>query len=228
MTDLRQTKNLFKKLTTDQNSMFYSANKINRVLLNKSRKSAYKKDRVFYKIYKDLEDKDVIYDREKARLPFYTPFVEQKKDIDCSSALYSINAPLQFFHADVADIHFFPKSAVDPKYALLCVDLFSSKVYVYPMKKKSNFARKLELFYLEKEPRREENDEKKRLQTDLEFQQIEIKRLNEKYNVDMFSSRVRGGKAFAAEQKIREFKSYFLRVRSTIKQSKQVGLIRAN
>ena len=146
MTNLRQTKNLFKKLTVDQNSVFYSTDKINRMLLNKSRKSAYKKDGVFYKIYKDLEDKDVIYDREKARLPFYTPFVEQKKDIDRSSALYSINGPLQFFHADVADIRFFSKSAVDPKYALLCVDLFSSKIYVYPMKKKSNLAEKLELF----------------------------------------------------------------------------------
>ena len=146
MTNLRQTKNVFKKLTVDQNNVFYSTDKTNRMLLNKSRKSAYKKDGVFYKIYKDLEDKDVIYDREKARLPFYTPFVEQKKYIDRSSALYSINGPLQFFHADVADIRFFSKSAVDPKYALLCVDLFSSKIYVYPMKKKSNLAQKLELF----------------------------------------------------------------------------------
>ena len=45
-----------------------------------------------------------------------------------------------------------------------------------------------------------------RLQTDLEFQQNEIKKLNVKYNIEMFSSRTRGGKAFVAEQKIREFK----------------------
>ena len=43
---------------------------------------------------------------------------------------------MQFFHADVANIRFFSKSVVDPKYALLCVDLFSSKDYVYLMKKK--------------------------------------------------------------------------------------------
>ena len=47
-----------------------------------------------------------------------------------------------------------------------------------------------------------------RLQTDLEFQQNEIKRLNEKYNVEMFSSWVRRGKAYAAEQKIRELKKF--------------------
>ena len=45
-----------------------------------------------------------------------------------------------------------------------------------------------------------------RLQVDLEFQENEIKRMNEKYNVEMFSSCVRVGKAYAAEQKIREFK----------------------
>ena len=45
-----------------------------------------------------------------------------------------------------------------------------------------------------------------RLQTDLEFRQNEIKNLNKKYNIQTFSSRVRGRKAYAAKQKIREFK----------------------
>ena len=92
------------------------------------------------------------------KLPFYTPFAEQKKNINRSSVLYGINALLQFFHADVADIRFFSKSAADPKYALLCVDLFSSKIYVYPMKNKSNLARKIEIFYKEIEPKRTENE----------------------------------------------------------------------
>lgn len=47
------------------------------------------------------------------------------------------------------------------------------------------------------------------LQTDLEFQQIEIKKMNQKYNVEMFGCRVRGGKAYIAEQKIREKKLFF-------------------
>lgn len=42
-----------------------------------------------------------------------------------------------------------------------------------------------------------------RLQADNEFQQTKIKNLNVKYNVTMFTTSVRGGKAFAAEQKIR-------------------------
>ena len=40
-----------------------------------------------------------------------------------------------------------------------------------------------------------------RLQTNLEFQQREIIKLNKKYNVLMFSTKIRGGKAFAAEHK---------------------------
>ena len=38
-----QAKN-FKKLLTDANSVFYSAEKINKTLLNKARKSFYEKD----------------------------------------------------------------------------------------------------------------------------------------------------------------------------------------
>ena len=97
MDEMKQAKNLFKKLLNDQNSVFYSADKINRTLLSRARKSAYEKNKVFYKIYISLEDQETIHDNnnnEKTRIPFYTPFVEQKKDIDRSSGLYSINDPM--------------------------------------------------------------------------------------------------------------------------------------
>ena len=121
-----QIKNLFKKLIKDKNSIFYSADKINRTLLNKSRTSSYEKTKFFYKIYIRLENQEIIYDddNEKERIPFYTPFVEQKQHINRSSTLYSLNGPMQFFHACVANIRLFSKSVVNPKYALLCVDLF--------------------------------------------------------------------------------------------------------
>ena len=44
-----------------------------------------------------------------------------------------------------------------------------------------------------------------RLQTDQELKQWKIYDCNKKLNVDMLTTRLRGGKAFAAEQKIREF-----------------------
>ena len=46
-----------------------------------------------------------------------------------------------------------------------------------------------------------------RSQVDKGFQQVKIKNLNDENNVEMFTSSVRGEKAFAAEQKIREFKT---------------------
>ena len=60
-----------------------------------------------------------------------------------------------------------------------------------------------------------------RLQVDLEFQQNKIKKINQKYNVEMFSSKNRGGKAYAAEQKIREFKKILFRIKKTYKRLKK-------
>ena len=215
----KQIKNLFNKLINDQNSVFFSADKINKTLLNKGRKSNYDKDKVFYNLFSKIEDKNVIYEKKKDRLPFYTPFIPQKKNID-RSTLYSLNGPMQFFHADIAYLQFLAKSAVDPKYALVCVDLFTSKIYVYTMRKRSNVASKLEKFYQDIQHKRSDN-EKMRLQTDQEFQQNEIKKINQKYNVEMFSSNIRGGKAFAAEQKIRELKKVIFKTKRTYKLQKK-------
>ena len=76
----KQLKNLFKKLIKDQNSVFYSTDKSNSTLLNKGRSSSYEKDKVFYKLFNTIEDRNIIYeDDDENRIPFYTPFVEQKK-----------------------------------------------------------------------------------------------------------------------------------------------------
>ena len=50
-----------------------------------------------------------------------------------------------------------------------------------------------------------------RLQTDQEFKHRNIGKLNKKIEVEMHSTLLRGGKAFAAEQKIRELKKLLLR-----------------
>ena len=46
---------------------------------------------------------------------------------------------------------------------------------------------------------------------DREFQQTYIKKLNKQFEVVMYSTNLRGGKAFAAEQKIHELKKLLLR-----------------
>ena len=64
---------------------------------------------------------------------------------------------------------------------------------------------KIKLFY--DEVRNKRKGKKMRLQVDNEFQQVKIKDLNDQNSVEMFTTSVRGGKAFAAEQKIRELKT---------------------
>ena len=100
----KQLKNLFGKLMKDSNSLFYSVEKINRNLLKKGRKSVYEKDKVFYKLYNEIENGDTIFDEEDKKITFQVPFIEQKKDIGRSSTLYSIKAPFKLFHADIANI----------------------------------------------------------------------------------------------------------------------------
>ena len=219
MMEEKQIKNLFRKLINDEKSVFFSAEAINKTLLNKGKKSSYEKDKVFYNLFRNIENKNVIYEKNEKRVPFYTPYIPQKKNID-RSTLYSLNGPLQLFHADIAYLKFLAKSAVDPKYALICVDLFTSKIYVYTMRRRNNLVNKLENFYKEIESKRGKN-ETMRLQTDQEFQQNEIKKLNLKYNVEIFSTKIRGGKAFAAEQKIRELKKVIFKTKNIYKLSKK-------
>ena len=75
MEKLKQSEILFKKLIKDEKSVFYTADRINKTLLNKVRKSFYKKDKIFYKFYLELENKTFLYENDegtKTRIPFYT------------------------------------------------------------------------------------------------------------------------------------------------------------
>ena len=76
---------------------------------------------------------------------------------------------------------------------------------MFPMRSRKQITQRLEQFYHQIESKRKGKEMK--LQVDQEFQQQKIKDLNEKNNVKMFSTSLRGGKAFAAEQKIRQLKT---------------------
>ena len=97
-------------------------------------------------------------------------------------------------------------------YCLLTFSLFTSKVNVYPMKSRKSILNEMEIFYKEVEHKRK--DQKTRLQTDQEFKQKKIFALNKNFNVDMFLTAVRGGKAFVAEQKLRELKKRVFRLKA--------------
>ena len=83
------------------------------------------------------------------------------------------------------------------------------------MKNRSLLAKKLRIFYEDIKGKR---TSRMCLQTDLEFKQNQILKPNEEFSVEMFHTWLRGGKAFAAEQKIREFKKLLLRGKRLEKQ----------
>ena len=84
--------------------------------------------KVFINLYNQLEDKN--FRSKKEFLPIVTPFSDIKSNVNHSS-LFSIGKPFELFHADIVDTRFLAKSAVDQKYCLLLVDLFTSKIYIY-------------------------------------------------------------------------------------------------
>ena len=154
-----------------QKVFFYSFANLSKTIINKAKKSVYNKDKVFVNLYKKLEDKNF---HNKETVPLLMPFVEKKSNID-QSTLYSISKPFELLHANIANLRFLAKSAVDPKYYLLVVDLFTTKVHVHLMKNRSLLVKKLEIFYNDIKSKR---SRKMSLQTDLEFTQNKIKEPN--------------------------------------------------
>ena len=73
------------------------------------------------------------------------------------------------------------------------------------MKSTKQIRQKLEQFY--RDVRSKRKGKKLKLQVNKEFQQVKIKDLKDLNNVEMFSTSLRGGKTFAAEQKIRKLKT---------------------
>ena len=216
MDKVKRAKNLYKALQKDSQSVFFGSEEIKNSHIKKARRSSYDKDKFFLTLHTKISEKEKF--QTEPVIPSHIPFTAKKSEID-RSTLYSFGGPFELLHADIADIRFFAKSAADPLYCLLIVDLFTQKIYTYPMKKRNLLSRKLEIFY--EEVRNKRKNKRTRLQTDLEFNQNEIKTLNKKYNIEMFHTRTRGGKAFAAEQNIREFKKLLLKMKNIIKNEKK-------
>ena len=201
----KKAKNLFDSLKIDPSSILFSEEILDKKLLNKLRKSRYETDKLFYKLVNLLDSKNV-FSENKA--PTRADYVE-KREIDCST-LYSFDGPFQLLHADVGNLEFLGKLATFSHYVLVIVDLFSSKFYSYSMKSRKQILQKVRVFY--DDVRNKRKGKRMRLQVDNEFQQVKVKDLNDINNVEMLTSAVRGGKAFAAEQKIRELKTRIAKI----------------
>ena len=198
--DFKKAKTAFEKLKLDPSSVAFAEELLDKKLLLKLKKSKYAADKNFFKLVNLLKNDNVIFDTASVKR---TDYVE-KREID-HSTLYSFDGRFQLFHADAGNVEFLGKNATFPQYVLVLVDLFSSKIYTFPMRSRKQIRQRLEQFQEEVESKRK--GKKMKLQVDQEFQQVRIKDLNKQNNVEMFSTSLREGKAFAAEQKIRELKT---------------------
>ena len=195
---LQKAKNIFTSLKTDPNCVLFSEEKIDSRLLKKLNKSKYTTDSLLLKLF--CLDDNKLHDEEK--LPTRVDHVE-KREID-RSTLYSFGGTFRLIHACVRNLEFLGKNVAIPRYFLLAVDLHSSKVYVYPM-----CSRKQILQKINDEIKNKRKNKSMRLQVDNEFQQVKIKDLNDKYNIEMFRTSVRGGKAFLQNKNLENLKQEY-------------------
>ena len=201
---MEDAKKVFNQLKVDPQSVAFAEELLNKRLLVRLKKSKYPKDKLFFKIVNDLDrEKSVIFNPETVNR---TDYVE-KRDID-RSTLYSFSRPLKLLHADVANLEFLGKNATFPQYVILVVDLFSSKTYTYLMRSRRQIRDRLEQFYLDVQGKRK--GRRARMQVDKEFQQLKIKDLNKKFNVEMYSTSLRGERLLLPNRKSENSKSELL------------------
>ena len=127
--------------------MLFSEEKLDLKLFKKLKKSIYVNDKKILKMINVAENSIEEFNKNDNKTPIRLDYVE-KREID-RSTVYSFNSPFQLMHADIANLEFLGKSATVPKYALLIVDLFLSKVYVYPMQLQKQLLKYLNIFYVE-------------------------------------------------------------------------------
>ena len=141
---LQKAKNIFTSLKTDPNSVLFSEEKIDSRLLKKFKKSKYtrqSKDSLLLKLFLLADSKS----DDEGKVPIRVDYV-QKRETD-RSTLCSFDGPFQMVHADMGNLEFLGKSATIPRYVLLCVDLYSSKLYVYRIRLRKQILQKMILFY---------------------------------------------------------------------------------
>ena len=140
--DKKRIKHLYNTLTNDASSIFYATSQITKNLIRKTKNSTNENKKTKNSVVRGgFSNNNFI---RKASLT--TEFIEKRSDIDCST-LYSFDGSFQLLQEDIAYIGFLVKSAVDPKFCLLSVDLFTSKIYTFPMKTGNLLAEKMEHFY---------------------------------------------------------------------------------
>ena len=90
-------------------------------LIKQVKKSIHKKDNEFAILVLKLQDRNCIFLKKYVYIPAKTVFVEKNSEID-RSTLYNFDGPFQLLHADVENLKFSGKAAINLKYHLLFVE----------------------------------------------------------------------------------------------------------
>ena len=109
---------------------------------------------------------------DEEKIPIRVDYVE-KREID-RSALSSFDGSFQLIHADVGNLESLGKNATTPRYVLLAVDLYFSKVYVYPMCSREQILHKNETILWRYKKQEKYKKKTMHLQVDNEFQQVKL------------------------------------------------------
>ena len=116
------------------------------------------KAKEFVNSFNLLENReDLFKQKDGYSIPIKAEFIQKGDGIE--AMVFSIQVPFDLLHADIGDLYFLGKSAADPKYCLLLVDLFTSKIYVFGMKNRSLIPLKLETFYKDVAAKRKTKNE---------------------------------------------------------------------
>ena len=148
MGNFKKAKYKFEKLKLDPSSVAFAKEK----LLLKLKKSKYAADKNFFNLVNLLENDSVIFDTDNVNR---TDYVE-KREID-HFTIYSFSSPFELLHADVRNLEFLGSNATFPRYVLVVVDLFSSKVYTYTMKSRKQIKQKWNNFIKRSKTKEKEN-----------------------------------------------------------------------
>ena len=91
-------------------------------------KSNYIKDKVLFSFYNDfIKVSEKIENLAKINVVINIQFLQEKSVAQRGDMLHTIDGPMELVQTDVADLQFFSKSVVAPKYCLVCIDLFTTE-----------------------------------------------------------------------------------------------------
>ena len=139
---LKEAKTLSNNLKIDPSSVLFSEERLDKILLKKLKKPRYLKKAQLLKLINLADNKGLL---ENDKTPARTDYVE-KRGID-RSTLYSFDQSFQLLYTDIANLELLDENDIFPQYALVIVDLYSSKAYVCSMRSRKQILQKMKLFY---------------------------------------------------------------------------------